>query len=122
MAREFYGATVEAQRAINKLLSLPASGREQDWEVELADPYRIEEMLTVASENDLHLDERCALALLTIASIDELAGAGEVNAQVIERARSILTQDEEVRDAMIFYWIDQDHASDMGTVKKILLD
>lgn len=48
MAREFYGATVEAQRAINKLLALPASGREQDWEVELADPHRVEEMLAAA--------------------------------------------------------------------------
>ena len=121
MAREFYGATVEAQHAINKLLALPASGREQDWEVELADPHRIGEMLTVASDSSLNLDERCALALLTIASIDESADAGEVNPKDVERAKSILKQDDQVRDAMIFYWIDQNRASNEETVKKILL-
>jgi hypothetical protein len=121
MPREFYGATVEAQRAINKLLALPASGREQDWEVELADPHRIEEMLVAASDGGLNLDERCALALLTIASIEESADAGEVNPQDVERAKSILKRDDEVRDAMIFYWIDQNRASDAKTVKKILI-
>lgn len=121
MAREFYGATVEAQRAINKLLALPASGREQDWEVELADPHRIEEMLAVAADSDLNLDERCALALLTIASIDEAAEGGGVNPQDLERAQSILKQDDEVREAMIFYWIDQNRASDAETIKKILM-
>lgn len=121
MAREFYGATVEAQRAINKLLALPASGREQDWEVELADPRRIGEMLAIASDGGLNLDERRALALLTIASIDEAANAGEVDYQDVERANSILKQDDEVREAMTFYWIDQNRASDTETVKKILL-
>lgn len=121
MTREFYGATVEAQRAINKLLALPASGREQDWEIELADPRRIGEMLAIAADGGLNLDERRALALLTIASIDEAADAGEVNHQDIEQANLILGQDDEVRDAMTFYWIDQNRASDAETVKKILL-
>lgn len=122
MPREFYGATVESQRVINELLALPASGREQDWEVELADPRRIQEMLAIASDGTLDLDERCALALLIIASIDEAADAGEVNHRDVELANLILKQDDEVRDAMKFFWIDQSRASDTETVKKILLD
>jgi hypothetical protein len=120
MAQEFYGATVEAQHTINKLLLLPASGREQDWEFEFADPYRIDEMLSVASANDLNTDEKCALVLLIIASIDEAVEIGKVKPENIEQVKSILEQDDKVRDAMIFYWIDQNR-SNAEAVEKMLL-
>lgn len=104
MTKEFYGATVEAQHTVNKLLALPASGREQDWEFELADPNRIEDMLRVLS-GELSYDERCALALLTIASIEEAVEAEIIDSNVVERAKVMLKSDRDVFSSMRFYWI-----------------
>jgi len=107
MVPSFYGATVDAQRTINKLLLLPASGREQDWEIELADPERIGDMLELAERSDLSYDERCALALLTIASIEELMEEKEVPPGIIAKAKEAISRCSRVREAMIFYWIEQ---------------
>jgi hypothetical protein len=107
MTQEFYGATLKAQHSISKLLSLSASGREQDWEFELTDPHRIEEMLAAASITDLDYDEKCALALITIASIEEFVEEGVTNSNLIEQAKVILKKDSNVCKAMKFYWIEQ---------------
>ncbi|WP_018431374.1 hypothetical protein [Hoeflea sp. 108] len=120
MTREFYGATIQAQRAINGLLNLPASGREQDWEIELADPDRVEEMLEAAVDSNLDYDERCALALLTIASIEELFELGEVSPAIVEQARSTIRQYHDVHEAMVFYWIEQRQASNEENVREVL--
>lgn len=121
MSREFYGATAEAQGSVNKLLSLPASGREQDWEFELADPNRIEEMLNAASTVELNHDEKCALALVLVASIEEAIESGLADRDLIARSRSILRDDGEVLEAMKFYWIEQCRASNEETVRQLLL-
>jgi hypothetical protein len=121
MAHEFYGATIEAQQSINRLLSLPATGREQDWELELADPSRIEAMLD-AITTKLSDNEKCALALITIASIEEAVAADQFDAGIIERARMALRKDKDVHEAMKFYWIKQGRATDEEVVRKLLLD
>jgi hypothetical protein len=120
MTREFYGATVAAQTSINELLSLPASGREQDWEIELADPDRIEEMLKAGSMSDLHYEEKCALALLIVASIEESVNAGDINPNTLERAKAAFKRDDDVREAMIFYWLDQGRSSNEAAAREIL--
>ncbi|PAQ07039.1 hypothetical protein [Mesorhizobium temperatum] len=82
---------------------------------------RIEEMLKAASISDLNYDEKCPLALLTIASIEELVEAGEANPKILTYAKTVLRQDDDVRKAMVFYWIGQSRASDQVTVREILL-
>jgi len=118
---EFYGATTAAQRSINALLDLPASGREQDWEFELADPRRVDAMVAAAAETDLSRDERRALFLLLIASIEE-GGRGLVSADALSRTRELLSQDTDVRRAMHFYWLGLNRASDEPLVRSILPD
>lgn len=120
MAREFYGATVQAQHSINKILSLPASGREQDWEFEMADPGRIEEILSAMSRVALSYDEKCALALLAIASIEESIEEGGIDNDLVEKAKATFSQDASIRDAMFFYWIEQDRVSTEEIVQDIL--
>jgi len=115
-----YGATIDAQRSINDLLSLPATGKEQDWEFELADPNRIDEMLQAAKARNLNYDERCALFLLLIASMEEKSEADELDGDLIEKAQSLLNNNADVREAMIFYWIEQ-RSSDDTFMRKILL-
>ena len=121
MTREFYGATVEAQRSINKLLSLPASGREQDWEFELADPNRLGEILMAASANELSFEEKCALSLLIVASIEEASELEPIHQVMNEQAKGILRQDADVLDAMKFYWIEQGRATNEELVREMLL-
>ena len=120
MTWEFYGATMQAQHSINELLSLPASGREQDWEFELADPSRIEEMLGAMSSGARSYDEKCALALLMIASAEEAVETGQVDPDLVERARVVFKQDADVREAMLFYWIENGRASRGEFVRDIL--
>lgn len=66
-------STGEADRRINELFNLPARGDEQDWEVELAAPERLEEFMDAYEGKTsilLNSDERFALLELIIASFD----------------------------------------------------
>lgn len=101
MTDEFYGASLSAQRRINRLLNLNVSSREQDWEFELADPSRVDDMLDVASETILTLDEKSALALLLLASID---GRGDLTPLQIQRTREFVCHDQSLRARMLFFW------------------
>jgi hypothetical protein len=118
MKRTYYGATAQAQKVINQLLSLPATGREQDWEVEFADPLRILEMLDISRMRALDLEERCALFVLILASVDELE-RGPSGDHLVRQIREILQEDEGVLEAMRFYWIQQMQRTD-GMVGAIL--
>jgi hypothetical protein len=121
MTREFYGATADAQRSINDLLLLPATGKEQDWEFELAKPNRIAEMMQVATAHALNFEERCALFLLLIASMEQMSETGNLENHLILKAHLLLGDNPDVREAMIFYWIEQNRSSDAKLSRKILL-
>ena len=121
MKREFYGATVDAQRSVNDLLSLPATGKEQDWEFELADPTRIDDMLKVAKTEKLNYEQRCALYLLLIASMAERNEAGNLEGDLIDKAHSLLNHDPDVQGAMIFYWVEQKRSLDDELMRRILI-
>ncbi|RWM67491.1 MULTISPECIES: hypothetical protein [Mesorhizobium] len=121
MTREFYGCTTDAQRSINVLLSLPATGKEQDWEFELADPNRIGEMLQASATQNLNYDERCALSLLLIASMEERSAAGNLEGDLIRKAHMLFNNNAELRAAMMFYWIELHRSSDDELMRKILL-
>lgn len=120
MTLQFYGATLDAQRSINDLLSLPGTGREQDWEFEFADPNRIGEMMRAAATQHLNRDERCALSLLLIASIEEASATGTLEGDLIHQAHTLFSNDAELREAMVFYWIKQHRASNEALVRKML--
>jgi hypothetical protein len=64
----------------------------------------------------------CALALITIASIEEAVGTGTVDRLMIERAKLTIRGDADVHAAMNYYWIEQGRASDEQTIRQILLD
>ena len=123
MGREYYGATADAQRAVNAMLALPATGREQDWEIEFADPGLVEPILGLLASDMPDLDVRCALALLLVASLDEGAGDGTQGSgpELIERAEKLLKADQAVHEAMTFFWLDQHQALDEERIGALLL-
>ncbi|WP_342249388.1 hypothetical protein [Sphingomonas sp. OTU376] len=104
MSAEYYGPTVAAVERLNRLLDLPATGHEQDWEIEFADPAKLGDMLRVLRTENLDEEEQCALSALALHSLEEAAGAGiKVNLAAAE-LRGTLAQTPALQDKMRFYW------------------
>lgn len=120
MTNEYYGAALDAQHSVNVLLLLTVTGREQDWEFELADPARVEEMLAVYTSTEMSIDVRKAFALLLLSSVEEKASLGDVEHALLERITEALQMHPSVRDAMAFYWIDQNLATDPALLRRLL--
>ena len=104
MRYEYYGATPKVEATFNRLLALLASGDEQDWEIELADPSKYSKTFNLLSNGSLNLEERCAVALLLTHTIDELCNDDADVSQFLPPLRSILSSDDELLGRMRFYW------------------
>lgn len=103
---EYYGANINSILKINKLLNLDASGEEQDWEFELADPNKVNFMIDTLIKNDqMTVDDKSALSLLIIASLEE---KWCIDPSLSERLKDFilfLKKNREVRKRMFFYWV-----------------
>ncbi|MEJ8859983.1 hypothetical protein WKW79_35925 [Variovorax robiniae] len=119
MTNEYYGPSQFARSEINKLLGFVATGKEQDWEFEFAAPSRIQEMLDILENAILGDESRDALALLLIASLEELDSLSELEEQ---RAIKWFERNKIVRRKMFFYWIQLRRASNPEQVLKLLAD
>ena len=105
MKAGYYWPDTQAVVAINALLSLPATGREQDWELELSDPDRLDEMLDLLDRGDLGLEERSALALLAMFSLESAAELNYSRRRYLtRRVRQVLLRDRVVHVRMRSYW------------------
>lgn len=101
--------------AVNALLQLPATGFEQDWEIELADDARITEFLEARESDVLNLEGRSALVLLLLISVERLEG---VMCSEEERVRSAIHSDPEILRRMRSYWSRDDNAD--ATVQRLI--
>lgn len=117
MGNEFYGSTKEAESFVNQLLSLPATGAEQDWEFEFADPSRIREMIDALMIGDLDIEQMSALALLLISSIQESEG---IDYTALARAAQAVASNSDVLDRMYFYWVTLGRAGDKELMKRLM--
>jgi hypothetical protein len=79
-------------------------GDEQDWEIELADPSKIEGMFELLADCSLGLEERSAVALLLTHTVDELWDDDEDTSDLEPRLHTLLASDREVLRRMRFYW------------------
>jgi hypothetical protein len=61
----------ETLLGLNGLLKLKYKGLEQDWEIEFADPNRVEEFIGIANRGQLSTMERYAVVCLIISSLDD---------------------------------------------------
>jgi hypothetical protein len=104
MQDDYFGPTPAARAKVNSLLALPATGDEQDWEIELVDPTKIHEMLKLLADNSLSLEERSAVALLLTHTVDELHDDDEDTSELASRLRAVLRSDAGVLHRMRFYW------------------
>jgi len=89
---------------LTKLLELPATGLEQDWEVELANASRVAEFVEAYELGSMDDADRFALMTLTLASIDRfIADEGRPPASW-ERVGALLTRDAELHRETVSYW------------------
>lgn len=99
---EYHWPHPEATEAVTRLLSLPAHGQEQDWEIELADSTRLGEFLELFESDRLDLEGRSALALLILFSITY--ADGPVKEDILMQIRKAMLGDAEVHRRMKSYW------------------
>lgn len=103
--------------AVNTLLRLPADGREQDWEIELADGARLAEFLDAFENAALDLEGRSALALLILFSITY--AEADVGHDELDRVRGAIRGDPTILHRMRSYW-SEGFADHEGTVKGLI--
>lgn len=95
----------ETIAALSKKLSLPYTGTEQDWDIEMADSNRINEFIDFYHQYGLAFEERGALMSLIIASYDDFLN--ENNIEVDFRwdiIKAMLAKDRIQFLELINYW------------------
>lgn len=96
--------TKDAIAHLNQALRLPATGREQDWDIELADPGRAEEFVAYAETHDLPPEQRLALMSLILGSLEDLSQAGGLQPALWARAQSLLDADRGLYGGLVKRW------------------
>ena len=89
---------------LENLLALPASGYEQDWEVELADASRVGEFLEAYETAPLTTDDKVALMALILASVDRYLSGEERAPEEWARIAVLLTDDRALHRETTNYW------------------
>ena len=120
MTAEYYGPTVKAAQEASRLLALDSNGQEQDWEIELADPNKIDGMLDVLEMQQFSQDVKAALCLLVLASFESGFNVGDVDASRMRRATDFLFKDVVVLAQMRFYWLGLGLTDHVNLMKKLL--
>lgn len=90
---------------LSKELSLPYTGIEQDWDIEMADSNRINDFFKFYQQNDLSVDKKIAVMSLIIASYDDFLNENDL--EVDDRWKdvsSILETEKVVFVDLINYW------------------
>jgi len=86
-------------------LSLPFTGIEQDWEIEMADSNRINDFLEFYNQNDLPTDKKVAVISLILASYDDFLNQN--NLEIDNRwseIKFILESEKLIFIDLINYW------------------
>lgn len=96
--------TKEAMAALNQALRLPATGREQDWDIELADPDRVDEFAAYFESHTLSKREKHALMALILSSLEDLSNKEEVSTELWDRIKRLLRADRDLYADLVKQW------------------
>lgn len=97
--------TKEAIESISQKLSLPFTGVEQDWEVELASSERVNEFVSFYQGTSLSSEEKKALMSLVFASYDDYLNEHEIDKNELWSEIVLLVQsDKALFKELINYW------------------
>ena len=96
--------TKEAIAALNQALHLPATGREQDWDIELADPDRVGEFVAYFESHLLSEGEKHALMALIFGSLEDLSNKEKVPSELWDRVRHLLRAEPGLYTDLLNQW------------------
>ena len=97
---------------INAILHLPSTGREQDWDIELADPDRADEFVSFLEQNTLTVEQKIALMSLILGSFEDLVIQKRAPRELWERIRRLLQEDRNLYFALMKRWVPDTIGSD----------
>lgn len=115
----FYFLKPEAVRLVNAMFGLPASGREQDWEAEMACAERRGEFFSALVSGKLahDLDLEAAVAALFIGSADDAIGSGLFTRDEEAAARDFFQKHPETRARMLKLWFQRGEPMNADTIR-----
>lgn len=97
--------TKEIIEQLGQKLSLPFTGMEQDWDIEMADSYRINDFLKFYHQNDLSYDSKAALMSLILASYEDFLNENDLKIDNRwNEIKSILESERIIFVDLIDYW------------------
>lgn len=95
----------EIVEQLSKDLSLPFTGIEQDWDLEMADSTRVSDFLNFYKQNDLSVDKKVALMSLILASYDDFLSENDLETDdKWDEIKEILELEKETYVELIDYW------------------
>ena len=118
---EYHGPNGDVITRLNGVLDLPATGEEQDWEIEMADEARASEWLELFRERRFEIEERAALALLITHSIYSPNCPEDTSLDLVEQMRSSLQADPEVRARLVSYWSRFGYIEESPEIRRMLV-
>ncbi|RPE06025.1 hypothetical protein EGT74_27130 [Chitinophaga lutea] len=90
---------------VSKELSLPFTGTEQDWDIEMADQRRVDEFVAYYKENDLSKEVKYAIMSLILASYDDFLNEKDLDKDnKWNEIKVILKSEKEIFTNLINYW------------------
>lgn len=98
------GANKSPIASVAAMLGLQFTGREWDWDIEFADPLRVEEFVAAYSSNDLSQDEKYVLMSLILTSAEEALEKEICSAFCIDSIRAILRRDAAFFPELLDNW------------------
>jgi hypothetical protein len=96
--------TRESTAKLTLMLGLSATGREQDWDLELADPSRIDEFVALYQQAQLSLTDRAALMALVLASTDDYIAAEGQPPRAWATICRLLAEEGELHEDTVARW------------------
>lgn len=110
-------------KQISKELSLPFTGIEQDWDIEISDPNRIDDFLNFYSKIDLSSDEKFAVMSLIVASYEEFLNENTLNIDDRwSKIKLILESEVDIFIDLINYWSLSNEVDDLFKVTPLIRD
>ena len=90
--------------SISQLFNLPYTGIEQDWDIEMATPSRIDEFIRFYPRLDLTNSEKSALMALIFASYDELLKENMLECEIWKKIKFYIQKEKELFQELVDYW------------------
>lgn len=111
----------ETLERLSKLLNLPFTGTEQDWDIEMADQNRIDEFIIFYNEVELTEEMKYATMSLIVASYDDFLNSQELDKDDRwDEIKKLLISEKTVFKDLIEYWAVESEEIDFFRVTPLL--